>query len=114
MQKRNIGLCIVLSIITCGIYGIYWLISMVNELNALSGDENGTSGGVVFLLSIVTCSIYLLFWFYKAGEKINKAKAAKGLPTDSNSGILYLILAVFGLQIVSYALIQNEINSLID
>ncbi len=114
MQKRNIGLCIVLTIITCGIYGIYWFIKLVDELNELAGDNDSQSGGIVFLLSIVTCSIYLLFWMYKAGEKVNKAKAKKGLPVDSNAGILYLLLTFFGLSIVSYALIQNEINNLID
>ena len=114
MQKRNIGLCIVLTIITCGIYGIYWFIKIVDELNILSNDKNAQSGGIVFLLSLVTCSIYLFFWMYKAGEQVNRAKSVRGLPTDTNAGVIYLLLTLFGLSIVSYALIQNEINNLID
>ena len=31
IKKRNIVTCILLSIITCGIYGIYWLIVMTSE-----------------------------------------------------------------------------------
>lgn len=109
---RNIGLCIVLSIITCGIYGIVWLVQLVNDLNAAAKEPNATSGGVVFLLSIITCGIYMFYWMYKAGELVNKAKMLRGRPTDGSNGILYLVLSIFGLGIVSYALIQNELNQL--
>ena len=112
LQVRNIGMCIVLSIITCGIYGIVWLIEMVNDLNAMANEPNATSGGMVFLLSIITCNIYMWFWMYKAGELINKAKMNRGRPADNSNSILYLVLSLFGLNIVSYALIQNELNQL--
>lgn len=112
LQSRNIGLCIVLSIITCGIYAIVWLVQLVNDLNAAAKEPNATSGGVVFLLSIITCGIYMFYWMYKAGELVNKAKMLRGRPTDGSNGILYLVLSIFGLGIVSYALIQNELNQL--
>ena len=98
--------------ITCGIYAIVWLVQLVNDLNAAAKEPNATSGGVVFLLSIVTCGIYMLYWMYKAGELVNKAKMLRGRPTDGSNGILYLVLSIFGLGIVSYALIQNELNQL--
>ena len=31
MKKRNIALCVILSIITFGIYGIYWFIKINND-----------------------------------------------------------------------------------
>lgn len=111
IQQRNIALCIILSIVTCGIYGWYWLYTMTEDTNRLSRDPGATSGGIVILLSIVTCSIYLWYWMYKRGEILDRAKVERGLPS-SNSGILYIILAFFGLGIVSYALIQNELNNL--
>lgn len=111
IQSRNIATCIILSIVTCGIYGIIWFISMVNDINEVS-ENNGPSGGVVFLLSLVTCSIYLWYWMYKTGNDLNTAKKMRGVSEDSSSSVLYLILAVVGLSIVSYALIQNELNKL--
>lgn len=36
IEQRNIGLCIVLSIVTCGIYGIYWFIKLTDEVNVLA------------------------------------------------------------------------------
>ncbi|MBR0303722.1 MAG: DUF4234 domain-containing protein [Clostridia bacterium] len=110
--QRNIAIAIILSIVTFGIYGIFWFISMVNNVNEAADQPNATSGGVVFLLSIVTCSIYLWYWLYKSGQMLNDAKARRGLSTDSSAGIIYLVLALFGLSIVSWALIQNELNKI--
>ena len=104
IQQRNIAVCIILSIVTCGIYGIYWFI-------VLSNDTNTVSGGVAFVLSLITCNIYGLYWAYKQGEKIDKAKTDRGIPS-SNSGVIYLILCFVGLGIVAEALMQNELNSL--
>lgn len=112
VSQRSIGLCIVLSIITCGIYGLYWLYCLNEDAKVLSGDVNATSGGVVILLGIVTCGIYTLYWMFKQGERIDNAKTSRGLPS-SNSGILYLILSLVGLAIISYALMQNEINNMV-
>ena len=112
IKNRNIVTCILLSLVTCGIYGLIWLAGMADDLNTASGDTNGTTGITVVLLSIVTCSIYLFFWMYKAGGQVNRAKAARGIAQDSNTGILYLILSIFGLSIVSYCLIQNELNQM--
>ncbi|MFR2407705.1 MAG: DUF4234 domain-containing protein, partial [[Clostridium] symbiosum] len=53
MKQRNIAVCILLLFVTCGIYGIYWMIVLNDETNALSG-RIGTSGGTVFLFSLIT------------------------------------------------------------
>ena len=78
----------------------------------VSEEPNPTSGGLVLVLSIVTCNIYLIYWMYKAGERMNNAKQRRGLPVDSNSGLLYLVLTFFGLSIVSYCLIQSDLNKM--
>ena len=57
IERRNIAVCIVLTLVTCGIYGIYWIVCLTNDVNTVSGDVNGTSGGMVVLLTIVTCGI---------------------------------------------------------
>ena len=103
-------MCIVLSIITCGIYGIYWLICLVDDLNVASGRVGDTSGGMVFLLTLVTCGIYGIYWAYKAGEKIAYVKQRNTGEQDSSSSVLYLVLSLVGFSIVVYALIQSELN----
>ena len=111
VQVRSIVTCILLSIITCAIYGIIWFVNLTDDTNRLSQEPSPTSGGVAFLLTLVTCGIYGLYWAYKQGEKLERVRASRGLAPGSLP-ILYLVLSVFGLSIVAYALMQNEINTL--
>jgi len=104
IQKRSIGLCIVLSIITCGIYGIYWFICLTNELNYAS-RKDGTDGGMSFVLTFITCGIYGYFWAYQQGEKVDRMNEQR-----SSTALVYLLLQIFGLGIVGYCLMQNELN----
>ena len=112
IQQRSVALCIVFTIFTCGIYGIYWCIKLNDETNAIINAPAETSGGMVILFTILTCGIYGVYWAYKQGDKLNYARMSRGYPSSSLS-ILYLVLDIFGLGIVAYALMQNEINTLI-
>lgn len=108
IKKRNIALCIVLSLITCGIYGIYWAVCIVNDVNTVT-MRDGQSGGIVVLLGIITFGIYFVYWFYKAGEAMDNLRSQQGKDTG-NLGLLYLILTIVGFGIVAYALLQSELN----
>lgn len=110
IKSRDIAVCIILSIVTCGIYGIYWLVCLVDDLNVASGRVGDTSGGMVVLLTIVTCGIYGMYWAYKAGEKIAYVKQRSTGVTGGNDSVLYLILSIVGFSIVVYALLQSELN----
>ncbi|SKB92124.1 protein of unknown function [Lachnospiraceae bacterium] len=112
-KPRNIALCIIFSFITCGIYGLYWMYQLNEQMNDLSGDQNATGGGMVILLSIITCNIYAWFWLYKMGERAGMVKQRMGRSGGSDS-VLYLILAIFGLNIVAYALMQDTINNAVE
>ena len=101
---RSIALAIILSIITCGIYAFYWMYRINEELNQLAGNYQATSGGAVVLFDIITCGIYGIYWAYKMGQNCGR------LNGDSSSGILYLLLALFGFQIINLALFQDMIN----
>lgn len=101
---RSVAMAIILSIVTCGIYGIYWLVVLNDEVNALTGDTNAPSGIVVFLLSLITCGIYGLYWAYVMGRKVAY------LNRTADSGIINLIIALFGFQIINLALFQDAVN----
>ncbi len=108
MKQRNIALSVIFCIITCGIYGIYWMIVLNDDLNSLSGRQ-GTSGGLVFLFTLITCGIYGLYWMYQMGNAVELLHDQREEPQGS-APVIYLLLALFGLSIVSYALMQNELN----
>ena len=112
MKKRNIALCVIFSIVTLGIYGLYWFVQITNDVNKLAEPENKTSGGMALLLTIITCNIYGLFWAYKMGGLLDKAQMDRGNPAQ-NRAILYLILELV-IAPVSWILMQNTINSMIE
>lgn len=107
-RERNVALSIVFTILTCGIYGWYWMVVLNDDmLDAL--NEDGTSGGLVLVLSLVTCGIYGLYWMYQTGRRVDRLNARYGRHTD-NSGLLYLVIGILGLSIVVYGVAQNELN----
>lgn len=110
IKERNIVVCILLTIVTCGLYGIFWFISMTDDMRYVSGDQT-LSGGSAFVFTLITCGIYSYFWAYKMGKAASVAKANRNLPADDNS-VLYVILQIFGLGIVNWCLIQNDLNSM--
>ena len=67
---------------------------------------NQRSIAVAIVLSIVTCGIYALYWYYKMGERTDRIKGSQ----EGSTGLIYLLLAIFGLSIVSVCLIQDTIN----
>lgn len=108
LPERSIVTCVILSILTCGIYGVYWFICMTDEANAVSHEYN-TSGGMAFLFSILTCGIYGIYWNYRMGQKLASAGDIHNKPIGDNA-ILYLVLSIVGLSLVNYCLIQNDLN----
>ncbi|MBQ6857593.1 MAG: DUF4234 domain-containing protein [Lachnospiraceae bacterium] len=104
IKPRSIPLAIIFSLLTCGIYGIYWLVCLNDDINTLTGNQSDTSGVMVVIFTLLTCGIYGWFWMWKTGEKVDKMRGS------ANSNIAYLILGIFGLGIVAYALMQDAIN----
>lgn len=110
-MERSLPVSILLTIITCGIYGIYWFIVLTDEVNQMSGEDD-TSGGIAFLLTLVTCGIYGIYWAYRLGIKTGIMKEKRG-GGSSDDRVAYLLLELFGLGIIVFALAQNEINNTI-
>lgn len=108
MQKRSIIVSIILCIVTCGLYGLYWMAQLNDGINALS-HRQGSSGGMVVLLSIITCGIYMLYWLYQMGKAVEEIHMKNNAMCGS-AQIVYLLLGIFGFSIVSFALMQDEIN----
>ena len=114
VQRREIAISIILSIVTCGIYGIYWFIVLNNDIKKVSGDETLPDGGIALLLTLVTCGIYGIYWAYRMGKALAAAQTKMGTAVVSDNSVLYLILQLFGLGIINYALMQNQVNLIVD
>ncbi len=108
--KRNVVISLILSIVTCGFYAIYWHIMLTDEINAITEDKHATSGLMTLIFCIITCGFYALYWAYKMGEKVDLLKGNRG----GSTGIMYLIIMLLGLGLLDYLLIQDTINKKVD
>ena len=108
INKRKIGICILLSIVTLGVYRIYWQYLLVKNVHAVRKDESGCAGEMLCLLFI---PFYRLYWWYVRGKSARDAFAEYGHEAVSHE-LIYLILCLFGLDLVVMALLQNDFNTL--
>ena len=116
---RSLPLYIILSIVTCGIYGYYFLYTMARDTNiACAGDGETTPGlAQLILLSLVTCGIYAFYWDYKIGDRLFKNGPRYGLTFTENGttilmwDIIGLLIGGIGHYIAMYFLIKN-LNSI--
>ena len=116
MQNRNIALGIILSIITCGIYAIYWQYTVFKAFeDAQCPSRPETSPGITVLLSIVTCGIYGAYAFYKVGRATPELFQiyGKDYAPNGDPAILYLVMAFFGYGMINLCLVQNDINTIV-
>lgn len=113
ISERSVATSILLTIFTCGIYGIFWFISLTDDIRNASEDNTMPSGGMAFLLTLVTCGIYGFYWAYRMGKGLVLAHQKHGEQTPSDNSVLYIVLQIFGLGIVNYAIMQNDLNTLV-
>ncbi len=109
ITKRNLALAIILSLITCGIYYIYWFVVLTDETNQVSNRQENSSGIIALIFTIITCGIYSLYWSYKLGEKVD---IMKGNPNGSTA-ILFLILSIFRLDFINMIIAQDALNNVV-
>lgn len=108
VPNRSVVTSILLTIVTCGIYGIYWMVTLQDDSNLIC-DDNKTSGITVVLLTLVTCGIYGWVWYYKMGQRLAQAGQKYGIQIADNS-VVYLIVGLLGFGIVDYCLMQSDLN----
>ena len=70
-DKRSLGIYILLSFVTCGIYSWVFIYYLAKDMNIVcAGDGDETPGLLMFvLLSFITCGIYSIYWYYKLGNR---------------------------------------------
>ncbi|NOZ01123.1 MAG: DUF4234 domain-containing protein [Deltaproteobacteria bacterium] len=110
-ETRPIPVTILLTLVTCGIYGLFWNYWINRELRDYL-DKRDLNPGVELLLCIL-CFPYLFYWFYKVSRLVQEAQEKAGVRPEDKS-VLNIILAVFGLAIVSMAIIQSDLNEIWD
>jgi len=111
---RDPALTLVLILLTCGIYYLYFIYVVSEETQEFLGERD-TSPAVEVLLSVLTCGIYNVYWDYKIGKRVAEMCSRVGLPATDNS-VLHLILDLVGvggfggLGLINPILQQDSLN----
>ena len=103
MTNRSILSMILLTIVTLGIYMIYWTVSFQSELKQKTNE--GFGGLAHLILIFATFGIYYAYWQYAAGIRIKKLGG-------QDYSVLYLVLFFVGFAWLNPYLMQNEVNKL--
>jgi len=120
IKKRGLARLIIFSVVTLGIYGLFWIHKLAKDVNAIcEGDGKKTSGLLkYFLLSLITIGIYSIVWVYMLGDRLQDNAQKYNLAFKESGGIITLwlllgTLIVVGPFIALYIIIKNT-NALAD
>jgi hypothetical protein len=100
---------IIFSLLTCGIYLLFWHYRQMKVLNAWLGREE-LNFWVWFGLSIITCGIFAIYYEYKMAQAINEIQENHDMRVNSDLPVISVLLSIFSLSLVSTAIQQADIN----
>lgn len=111
-EKRDPMMVVLFTLLTCGIYGIFWWYTTINEVKNALGRED-INPGMEILLVFVTCGIYGFYLYYKYPQLMLEMQDRAGRPRNDIT-MMSLLLAIFGLAIISIPIMQSELNNIWD
>lgn len=118
-QNRSTLKWFLLTLVTCGIYDLYFIYKLIQDVNTVcSGDGKETPGlGSYILLSLVTCGIYAYYWYYTLGDRLHDNAPRYNLSISETGSTILLFMLInlvsggVGTILATYFIIKN-MNSL--
>ncbi len=98
MRNRSVVAVVLLSLVTFGLYDLYWFVSTKRELN-----ERGAEIPTSWLLIVPFVNIYWAYKYFEGAEQVNKGRV---------SGILMFLLDILVIPVVPMAVCQDAYNNL--
>lgn len=114
---RSPALILLLTLVTCGLYLIYWYYQVYEEMQQLHGlSPTGNDFFVDLLIVIITCGIWGIYVDFAISEKLNIIQKKYNLPhNDTTTTAILLDLAGFivGLtNIITSMIHQDQLNTI--
>lgn len=111
-HRIDVAVGIILSVVTCGLYNVYWNYRQMQAMNALLGRHEFDFAKWA-LLTLVTCGIYHVYYEYRMGNELQTWLMQNGRPVNPNLALIGLVLCLCALPVVTDAVYQHELNKLI-
>jgi len=116
---RSPILVLVLSLITCGVYLVYWYYTVYDQLRAIDGrTPTNNDYWLDLLIFLVTCGIWGIYVDYRISGQLNEIYARESIQDQNDTTVLVIILDVAGYftgyltGVISSAIQQDQLNQL--
>ncbi len=115
VQERSPITVILLGIVTCGIYSLYWIYKTEDELRTALQDDS-INPALDLLLVLVTFGFWSIYCYYRNAQKIYRALMARDPSRqDQSQTLLILNIATYFVGITHFVavyIMQEELNAL--
>ncbi len=84
-ENRSFGKYLILSLVTCSIYSVFFFTSFGMDLDKVAKRRDGSktiSYIVAFIISLLTFNIALLFWHYEVNKQVEEALGERDIACD--------------------------------
>lgn len=93
IKERSVGMSILFSILTCGLYSWYWFYAIIDDIYNITEDKRNPALEIV--LCVFTCNFYTVYLWNKLGKSLETIRKVENLPSK-NCSVTFTILAVLG------------------
>lgn len=96
-ERRSLILFVILNVITCGFYKLYFVHTSARDTNiACAGDGGHTSGLIKYIiLTLLTCGLYSIYWDYALADRLAANGPRYGFYIQEN-GSSFLLWSLLG------------------
>jgi len=110
-EKRAPITVILLSLISCGIYGIWWMYTIGKEINAALGAEEVNPMLAIFA---IICPPIIFYYIYTIDKGLEKLAPARGVAYSSNF-MLWIVTMLLGVGTLIFEFqAQDTLNTIWD
>ena len=118
VKERKIFWAAGLSILTFGIYALYWVYHLQQDTNRLLGMRSEPSPATVVILGVVTFGIYFVYWSWRQGKKFKMEAEGRGSTEARDLPALYMVFQILtyfvGITwVIVLMMMQDRINQLL-
>ena len=124
-SDRSVWLYILFNLLSCGLYGLYFIYDLAKDVNIICRDDGENTPGLIvyILLCILSCGIYNVYWQYKLANRLmnNAYRYNVSITEGGTAVLLWQILGYLTCQLASFYaihilikntnLLANEYNS---
>ncbi len=120
IEKRSPVLVVVLMLITCGIYSIFWYYQIYKELQSFTNSTpTKNSYWLDLFLAIFTCGLWGFYVDYKISKQLHEIRKKYNLSGDDSSNIVLILdigslFTFYFLFAITSAIQQDEWNQILD